>query len=165
MTSQRGPTERSVCLFGCSPQQSVTRREGDAQKRTRRWPGTKFKGIVFENTERPEIHEQLPNDGCDLQDHPLYWTFPCGRCDCLTLREFYFAKPDQLMAQGSLEAYREIASKLHFDVLGTLADEEQLVALREDLGTLSDETWRYLPWEMPPDEASPCWSQRKQRCI
>ncbi len=77
----------------------------------------------------------------------------------------HFAKQEELVRQNSREAYREIASELHFDVLGTLADEEQLVALREDLGTLSDEKWRHLPWEMPPDEASPCWSQRKQRCI
>ena len=57
----------------------------------------------------------------------------------MTLREFYAAKPDQLMAQNSREACREIASELHFDVLGTLADEEPLVALREDLGTPADE--------------------------
>ena len=78
----------------------------------------------------------------------------------MTLREFYGAKSDQLMAHNSHEAYKEIASELHFDVLGTLADEEQLVALRDDLGTLADEKWRHLPWQMPPDEASPCWSQR-----
>ena len=29
-----------------------------------------------------------------------------------------------------------------------------------DLGTLADEKWRHLPWQMPPDEASRCWSQR-----
>ena len=122
----------------------------------RRWPGTKYRGVVYENDERPEIYEQVPNDGKDIQDHRLYWSLPCGRCVCMSLRELYLAKPDQLHAHNSSEAYREIASELCFDVLG-VAPDEQLEALREDAGALSDGRWRSVEWKMPEDESTPCW--------
>ena len=77
----------------------------------------------------------------------------------MSLREIYVAKPDQLVPHNSKEAYREIASELHFDVLG-VAPEEQLVAFREDLGTLADQKWLAISWTLPADEASPCWLHR-----
>ena len=39
----------------------------------------RFKGIAFEG-ERPSIVLQLPQGGIDVQDAPLYWTLPDGRC-------------------------------------------------------------------------------------
>ena len=125
----------------------------------RRWPGTRYRGVTFDNPERPEIYEQLPNDGLDIQHHPLYWVLPCGRCVCMSLRELYVAKSDQLLPHNSKEAYREIASELHFDVLG-VAPEEQLVTFKEDLGTLADQKWLPMSWSLPADEASPCWLHR-----
>ena len=61
----------------------------------------------------------------------------------MSLRELYVAKPDQLLAQNCTEAYREIASELHYDVLG-VAPDEQVVEFREDPGTLSDKKWMHL---------------------
>jgi hypothetical protein len=80
----------------------------------------------------------------------------------MSLRELYVAKPDQLLPHNSKEAYREIASELHFDVLG-VAPEEQLVAFKEDLGTLADQKWSAISWTLPADEASPCWLHRAER--
>ena len=77
----------------------------------RRWPGTKYRGVVYENTERPEIYEQVPNDGKDIQHHPLYWSLPGGRCVCMSLRELYVARADQLHTHNSQDAYREIANE------------------------------------------------------
>ena len=102
------------------------------------------------------MYNEIPNGGHDIQEHPLYWVLPCGRCTCLTLRELYNAKPDQLVPQNSREAYREVASEMDFDVLG-ICPEEQLVALKEDLGVLLDEKWRFLDWELPDNGAAPCW--------
>ena len=79
----------------------------------------------------------------------------------MSLRELYVAKPDQLLQQNSKEAYREVASELHFDVLG-IAPEEQLLAFKEDLGTLADRKWSAISWVLPADEASPCWLHRAE---
>ena len=122
----------------------------------RRWPGTAYRWVTFDNLERPELYEQLPNGGLDIQHHPLYWVLPCGRCVCMSLRGMFLAKPDQLMPHNSGEAYREIASELHFDVLG-VAKEEDLNAFKEEPGTLADEKWFTFEWAFPETEASPCW--------
>ena len=122
----------------------------------RRWPGMRYRGVTFDNPERPEIYEQLPKAGYDMQHHPVYWVLPCGRCVCMSLRELYLAKPDQLLPQNSKEAYREIASELHFDVLG-VAQEEPFADFKENPGTLADQKWLSISWNLPEDEASPCW--------
>ena len=127
----------------------------------RRWPGTRYRGVAFDNPERPEIYDQLPNDGRDIQRHPLYWVLPCGRCVCMSLRDLCVAKPDQLLPHNSKEAYREVASEWHFDVLG-VAPEEQLARFREDPGTLADHKWLAMSWALPTDEASPCWLHRAE---
>ena len=90
----------------------------------------RYRGVAFDNPERPEVYEQLPKAGYDMQHHPVYWVLPCGRCVYMSFREFYLAKPDQFLPQNSKEAYREIVSELHFDVLG-VAQEEPFADLKE----------------------------------
>ena len=89
-----------------------------------------------------------------MQHHPVYWVLPCGRCVCMSLRELYLAKPDALLPQNSREAYREVASELHFDVLGVAA-EEQVAEFTEDPGALADQKWLLISWKLPENEASP----------
>ena len=122
----------------------------------RRWPGLRYRGVTFDNQERPEIYEQLPNGGSDTQHHPVYWALPCGSRVCMSLRELYLAKPDAFLPQNSREAYREVASELHFDVLGVAA-EEQVAEFTEDPGALADQKWLLISWKLPENEASPCW--------
>ena len=63
----------------------------------------------------------------------------------MSLRELYVARPDQLHMHNSQEAYKETASELHYDVLG-VAPEEQLMAFKEDPGTLANKRWRPIEW-------------------
>ncbi len=74
----------------------------------------------------------------------------------MSLRELFLARPDQLHAHNSHDAYRELASELHFDVLGVAKDEE-LTAFKDNLGTLADQNWIAIEWKMPEDESTPCW--------
>ena len=44
-----------------------------------------------------------------------------------------------------------------YDCCGVAVSEEDLAALRADMGILSERRWQELEWEMPADEAAPCW--------
>ena len=84
--------------------------EGSAEKKV---AAIKFKGIAFDS-ERPELVHQLPDGGVDIQDEPVYWALPCGRCVCWTLRELANARDDDLAPMDSDEAYHAVARELRF---------------------------------------------------
>lgn len=44
-----------------------------------------------------------------------------------------------------------------YDCCGVAISEDDLAELRADMGVLSDRRWLALEWEMPADEACPCW--------
>lgn len=73
--------------------------------------GSKYKGIAFDS-ERPEILEQLPDGGLDIQDEPVYWTLPDGRCVCWSLREISKLNTDELTPIDSNEAYLAEAPRM-----------------------------------------------------
>ena len=115
----------------------------------------KYKGIVFDS-ERPDIVHQLPDGGADIQDEPVYWTLPCGRCVCWTLRELANARDDDLAPIDSDEAYRAVARELGYDVLGAAPDAD-ITDFRDDPGILQQCRWTKIKWEVPEDETAPCW--------
>ena len=106
------------------------------------YPSTVYRGISIEG-DRPEILLQVPDGGLDIQDAPVHWTLPSGRTECWSLREFMDAKPDQLAAQNSEEAYESIGREMAWDVLGT-GDEAAIASFRSDPGTLADKKWLQL---------------------
>ena len=105
--------------------------------------GIRFRGIAFES-ERPTIVRQ---GGVDLQDEPVHWTLPDGRCECWSVRRMAEATDDLLAPQDSEEAYRAVAREIGYDVLG-IADESALEPFRLAPGTLVAE-------EPIPDGAGP----------
>ena len=44
-----------------------------------------------------------------------------------------------------------------YDCCGVAVSEDDLAALRADVGVLSERRWQMLDWEIPADEACPCW--------
>ena len=58
--------------------------------------GVQFKGIAYDQ-ERAAIVEQLPHEGVDVQDEPLYWVLPDGRCECWSVRKLEEAQPEELL--------------------------------------------------------------------
>ena len=122
-------------------------------------PSLKFKGIAYEQQERPAILEQLPHEGVDIQDDALYWTMPDGQCECWSVREVAHKRPDELIhaAEGMLEAaYTLVAQEFGYHVLGKGSD-EHVDALRAEPGTLADRNWEKYTWVRPADESATCW--------
>ena len=81
-----------------------------------RKPGPTFRGVCYENNERPEIVLELPNGGLDIQRTPVYWDLPDGRSLCASMLDLRDMHPDELHDMGSDEAYIALASTFHFDV-------------------------------------------------
>ncbi len=73
------------------------------------------------------------------------------------MRELAAAPPDELVQQGSEDAYPAMGQELSWDLLGTPVVENDLFSLRDDPGTLEDENWLRLQWSRPEDETTPCW--------
>lgn len=44
-----------------------------------------------------------------------------------------------------------------YDCCGVAVSEDDLTALRADMGVLNERRWQVLEWDMPADEACPCW--------
>ena len=44
-----------------------------------------------------------------------------------------------------------------YDCCGVAVSEDDLAALRADMGVLNERRWQVLDWEIPADEACPCW--------
>ena len=80
-----------------------------------RGEGICFKGIAYQS-ESPKIVQQLPQGGIDLQDTPVYWTLPDGRCECWSVRRIAEASEDLLAPQDSEQAYKAVAKEMHYDV-------------------------------------------------
>lgn len=118
--------------------------------------GVHFKGIVYE-ADRPSIVRQLPSGGLDVQDEPLFWTLPDGRCVCKSLREVAALLPNELAPKDSHEEYLEVAKRLGYHALGKPNDENAFEDWRVSPGTLAERTWQHLSWLRPLDETCSCW--------
>ena len=125
-------------------------------------PESSYGGIAYENDEREEIVRHLPNCpyGQDMREVEVYWNLACGRTICCSVMDFFKMQPDELVEQGSAEAYVLIASEFNFINLGIVDGEEpelQFDDFRADLGTLAGKRWCRVTWSMPRKETDPCW--------
>ena len=117
---------------------------------------TKFDSWV----ERPEIIQDLPKGGVDIQDVPLFWDLPSGRCSSYSILQLRSLPEDEFLPYDSDEVYLDMAKQFRFDVLGIVAGDQpdkDFAEFREDVGTLHDERWKTLTWRRPDKESSPCW--------
>ena len=76
-------------------------------------PGISYLGVSYENVERPEIVSDLPKSGVDIQDVPLFWNFPSGRCDSYTMLQLRSLPGDEFLSSDADadEAYLEMAKQ------------------------------------------------------
>ena len=73
--------------------------------------GTTYFGVSYENVERPEITQDLPKGGVDIQEEPLYWNLPNGKCSVYSVLELRSLPEDEFLPHDSDEAYIEIAKQ------------------------------------------------------
>ena len=115
-------------------------------------PGSEYVGISFES-DRPAFQCQVPDGGLDIQDHAVYWNFPCGT-RCCSLRDIN--DDDTLKCSGD-QPYRTIGDQMGWDALGICADEASLAQYLNEPGALEEERWKALTWQEPEKETVQCW--------
>jgi hypothetical protein len=123
--------------------------------------GMTFAGVMYDNSERPEIVRQLPND-IDIQHEKFWWNRKCGQCICLSLLELRDAKLDEY-SQGHADGYKHVCDELGYDFAGVPSSEEDDLKFTEyrksgDLGPLHERHWeREINWKKPDKESDQCW--------
>ena len=95
----------------------------------------KFGGVVYGGDD-VQILQQVPLRGIDVQDTPLFWTFPDGHCESLTAKPLAHLPDDELAPKDSQEAYLAVAHHLGYIPLGC-CDGENSDAFLEAPGKLS----------------------------
>ena len=123
--------------------------------------GMTFAGVMYDNSDRPEIIRQLPND-IDIQHEKFWWTRACGACVCMSLLDLRDAQPDQL-SEGHADDYKHVCDRLGYETVGVAASEEDDLKFSEykksgDLGPLYERRWqREIAWKKAAKESDPCW--------
>ena len=77
--------------------------------------GVRFMGLAFQQ-ERAQLVLQLPDDGVDIQNEPVYWMLPDGRCKSWSVRDLASAPEHELVhvSEETLNhAYDLVAWELH----------------------------------------------------
>ena len=115
----------------------------------------KFAGVVYGGDD-VQMLQQVPLGGIDVQDTPLFWTFPDGRCESLTAKALAHLSGDELAPKDSQEAYLAVAHHLGYIPLGCCGG-ETFEAFLEAPGKLSAKQWETCTWEKPPKESDPGW--------
>lgn len=98
----------------------------------------------------------MPSGGRDIQDDPVYWLTPGGRCVCWPVRELALATEEELADPQTQEAYEAVAQKFGFCCLGVL-DRSVIKNFYEDPGTFGDGKWKQLIGQSPINERAECW--------
>eukprot|EP00973_Karenia_brevis_P043059 5962173-Karenia_brevis.AAC.1 len=107
--------------------------------------------------ERPSYLREVPKDGIDVQDEPVYWVLPKGRCACWSVRQLAAADPTDLTHPQTKEAYEYASEKLNLCCLGAV-EKDKLAEFFSDLGTIADGRWKKLGGAcLPANERAPCW--------
>ena len=85
--------------------------------------GMTFRGVSYENAERPEILRHLAND-IDIQNETFWWDLPSGECICKSLLQLMDDKLDTIIPEGNIDAYQIVGSELGYDTLGISGTEQ-----------------------------------------
>ena len=114
-----------------------------------------YQGIGLEG-DRPTFLRDVPRDGRDVQDEPVHWLLPGGRCVCWSVRQLAAAQDVELTDPQSKEAYELVAEKFGFCCIGA-HDHEKIRDFMSDPGTLAEGKWKDLVGNPPANERAPCW--------
>ena len=89
-----------------------------------------------------------------MLDTPVYWLLPNGETTCCTARRLQQDRQRVGLQPDSKDEYEAIGNAMGFTYLGGRCDCTDLL---EDPGTLQEQRWAQLPWELPKSSMEACW--------
>ena len=90
----------------------------------------------------------------DVLDQSVYWLLPNGETTCRTARHLIQDRHRLGLQPDTKDEYEAIGNALGFTYLGGRCDVTELLA---DPGTLQEQRWSQLPWEVPNSSMDACW--------
>jgi hypothetical protein len=117
--------------------------------------GASYQGVGLEG-DRPIFLYDVPAGGVDIQDEPVHWLLPGGKCVCWSMRQLASAQDVDLTDPQTKEAYELVAEKFNFCCVGA----QEPHKIRDFLakpGTLAEGKWKDLVGEPPASERAECW--------
>ena len=121
-----------------------------------------FRGLVYENSERPEIRKEFVKD-INIQQDPFYWKdTEKGFCVCMSLVDLRDACPDQLLEEAG-DGLRALADQFGYDIVGVPAtknDEALFDEYRQgSCGSLRQREWENsgIKFKPPAKESDHCF--------
>ena len=92
--------------------------------------------------------------GVDVLDHSVYWLLPNGETTCCSARQLFQDRHRLGLQPDTKDDYVAVGNALGFTFLGGRCDVTELLA---DPGTLQEQRWSQLPWEVPNSSMDACW--------
>ena len=118
-------------------------------------PDIEYIGLAFD-LDRADFQLQLPHEGVDIQNSPVYWRLPDGRAVQCSVKQLTEKAADELIDPHAHELYEEVGKQIGQHPLGTLPD-EVVDAFRDNAGTLAERLDKRLDWKLPESETDSCW--------
>ena len=96
----------------------------------------------------------IAGKGVDVLVYSVYWLLPNGETKCCSARALHTDRSRLGLQADSEDEYRAIGSALGFAFLGGRCDVTDLLA---DPGTLQEQKWSTLQWQLPSSSMDACW--------
>ena len=113
-------------------------------------PGCEFLGVLYD-VGIEGWHLDLPKNGLDVIDSPVYWKLPYGTVKCWSLHALLQKTAIEFQEKHTEQAYQEMASHRGWHCLGKLSQENREAAMSPEFD------WRACIFHLPDDERSSCW--------
>jgi len=117
--------------------------------------GLTYQGVMYEGPAL-QTERAVPLDAANPLDGKAYWLLPQGTLRCMSARELHQGSAAALAAAPTeAEAeYQDMAAAFGYLYLGGRCDVTKLL---QERGTMVEERWRELEWQVPESSLSACW--------
>ncbi len=117
--------------------------------------GLVYKGVVYEGPVL-QTEREVPHHAASALDAKAYWLHPGGTLHCLSARDLQEGGAAAMSAvpPDTEEEYKEVAAAFGYLYLGGRCDVTDLL---QDRGTMQDQRWVALTWQVPETALSACW--------
>ena len=116
-------------------------------------PECEFLGILYDTGVEGWVMD-VPKNGVDILDTPVYWKLPYGTVKCWSL-ETLLKKSEKDAAEfrerHTEDAYRHMAMQRGFHCLGKFSADQREAAKQANFD------WRACCFQLPSDEKASCW--------
>ena len=117
--------------------------------------GLTYQGVMYEGPAL-QTERAVPLDAANPLDAKAYWLLPQGTLRCTSARELHQGSAAALAAAPTdTEAeYQDVAAAFGYLYLGGRCDVTELL---QERGTMVEERWKELEWQVPESSLSACW--------